>query len=788
MNNPMRKKMMIKKVTLFAFLLITTILTATSQQHTQTIRGSVYDKMNNEPLPGATIIIINSNPLVGAISDLDGNFALQQVPVGRHNLQMSMVGYESFIISELLVSTGREIVLNTGLMRHSVDLGEVVVRVNKDVPLNSMTTLSSRQFTVEETNRYAGGMDDPARLASAFAGVATPNVTSNGISVRGNSPGGLLWRIEGVEVPNPNHFANLTVVGGGVLTALSSQMMGNSDFFTGAFPAEYGNASSGVFDIRLRTGNSSRREFTMQAGVLGVDFAAEGPFMEGKQATYLMNYRYSALGLISPLLPDDAGLIKYQDFAFNTSLPTKKAGTFSVWGIGALDRQEMKAADMAEWQSDFDRDNSQTSLYMFASGLSHKWVVGSKTYISSTLSASGNGLNHEEQRLGYDMQTFPQSGVVNNSHRYGLQSSINHNFGERHTHKTGFYFSHLAYNIDIEQSVEEGAVPERVMKESGSSGLLQFFSQSKVSLGTGLTLNAGLHAQYFLLNQNYAIEPRAGLKYDINEKHSIAMGYGMHSRLEFLPVYFVEQNGIQTNKDLDLMQSTHYVLAWNVKLGEHLRMSIEPYYQSLSKVPVAPDSYISTINVDEDIFFRHVLVSEGKGRNIGVDFTLEQFLHKGMYFLLTGSVFDSRYTAADNIQRNTRFNKNYVFNGLIGKEWFVGNHNNNMLGVNLRINYMGGNRIEPIDNTASLAARDAIYGETNGELAFAKQYADMPVFSFTVSYRRNKPRHASVWSLQVLNVTGAQEFSHHYYDLKKEAIQTNFNGIVLPNLSYRVEF
>ncbi len=783
MQNPM-----IKKFTLVVFCLTTILYSALAQHYTQTIRGGVYDKTSHEGLPGATIIIKDSDPLIGTVSDLDGNFVLKDVPVGRHNLQISMVGYESFIVSELLVSTGREIVLNIELIRHSVDLGEVVVRVNKDVPLNSMTTLSSRQFTVEETNRYAGGMDDPARLASAFAGVATPSVTSNGISVRGNSPGGLLWRVEGVEVPNPNHFANLTVVGGGVLTALSSQMMGNSDFFTGAFPAEYGNASSGVFDIRLRTGNPSSREFTMQAGVLGIDLAAEGPFVKGKEATYLMNYRYSALGLVSPLLPEDAGLIKYQDFSFNTNLPTQKAGTFSFWGIGALDRQEMKAADRDQWQSDFDRDDSQTSLYMFAAGLSHKWMTGSKTFISSTLSASGNGLDHAEQRMGYDLERFPQSGAVNHSWRYGLQSAINHSFGERHTHKTGFYFHRLAYAIDIEQSVDEGAAPERIMKENGSSGLLQLFSQSKITLATGLTLNAGLHAQYFLLNQNYAIEPRAGLKYEINSNHSLALGYGMHSRLEDLPVYFVEQNGTQTNKDLDLMRSTHYVLAWDVKLGEHMRMSIEPYYQHLTKVPVAPDSYISTINTDEDIFFRHVLVSEGKGRNIGVDFTLERFLHKGMYFLVTASVFDSKYTAADNIERNTRFNKNYVLNALIGKEWLMGSHKNNMLGVNLRINYMGGNRMEPIDYSASLAARDAIYGETNGQLAFAKQYDDTPVISFTVSYRRNRPQYASVWSLQMLNVTKTQEFSNHYYNLKSESVHTDFNGIMLPNISYRVEF
>lgn len=762
--------------------------TSYSQSITQTINGKVLDAQTRKPLSFATVVVLNTDPVIGTSCDVNGNFTLKGVPVGRQNISISMVGYETFIVNEFLVSSGHTERIRAELNPKAQKLDEIVVRVRKDEALNKMSTVSSRQFTVEETQRYAGGLNDPARLASSFAGVATPSITSNGISVRGNSPNGLLWQIEGVEVPNPNHFANLTVTGGGFITAISNQMMGNSDFHTGAFPAEYGNATSGVFDINLRKGSNKKRRHTFQAGLIGVDIATEGPFVDGGKSSYLVNYRNSTMALLSPILPDNTGILKYQDLAFNTHFPTQKTGTFSFWGIGALDGQQMEAADSSEWEMNADRDNSETGLYMYASGLSHQVRLGSQTFLKTKLSATGSGLWHEEKRVGYDDITRPQSDVDNNSWRFTVKSNINHYFSKRHSNQTGIQYSRMGYNIDIVQSPGEGAGPVPMASQKGHSGLLRFYSQSRINLDNRFTLNAGVNAQWFLLNDNYSIEPRAGLTYQINPKQSIALAYGLHSRIEDLKVYFVEEDGSYPNKTLDLMKSAHYVLSYDLKLNDHLRLGIEPYYQQLNIIPVATDSYISTVNFEEEIFFNEALVNKGTGHNIGIDFTLEQFLHKGFYYLITASVFDSKYTAADGIERNTRFNRNYVINALAGKEWKVGKNDNNLLSANVRLNYMGGNRKEPVNTAASLAAKDVIYEETQENRAYEKRFDDQPIVSFTLSYRRNKPTHASIWSLQIVNALKTEEFDRHYYNLNTGNLDAEYKGIMVPEISYKIQF
>ena len=132
---------------------------------------------------------------------------------------------------------------------------------------------------MKKRKRYAGAIDDPARMVSAFAGVNGNAEGDNDIVVRGNSPRGILWRLEGVEIPNPNHFASEGATGGPI-NALNSNMLGNSDFYTGAFAPEYGNALSGVFDMKLRNGNNEQREYSATLSVLGTDLTAEGPFKE----------------------------------------------------------------------------------------------------------------------------------------------------------------------------------------------------------------------------------------------------------------------------------------------------------------------------------------------------------------------------------------------------------------------------------------------------------------------------------------------------------------------------
>ena len=284
---------------LFTTILLFSIMRPQAQTVSQTLKGRVTDKASYISLPGATVLVEADGSFTGTTTDSEGYFRIEHLPVGRYTLTISFIGYKPESVAELLISSGKETVLEVGLTEMVSEINEVLVKAHtrKDRPLNSMAAISARSFSVEETRRYAGGMDDPARMAAAFAGVATGNLQDNAIIIRGNSPKGVLWRVEGVEVPNPNHFSGGNVAGGGFVNIISSQVLANSDFFTGAFPAEYGNALAGVFDIRLRTGNSEKRENTFQIGMHGVDFAGEGPFVKGKRASYLFNYRYSTFGL-----------------------------------------------------------------------------------------------------------------------------------------------------------------------------------------------------------------------------------------------------------------------------------------------------------------------------------------------------------------------------------------------------------------------------------------------------------------------------------------------------------
>jgi hypothetical protein len=299
------------KVFLFGLLLVFGFSSAFCQV-TQTIKGRAIDSESRISLPGATVIVLHSDPLIGTTTNTEGEFRIESIPVGRYDIQISFLGYDPVVLN-VMVNSGKEVYLNIALKESITGIDEVVIKSHskKDKAQNTMATISARTFSVEEANRYAGGADDPGRLVSAFAGVSTVSSGDNAIVIRGNSPKGVLWRMEGADIPNPNHFGDNSILGGGFICAINSNVLSNSDFFTGAFPAEYGNALAGVFDMRMRTGNKDKREYTFQAGLLGIDFATEGPFIKGKSASYLVNYRYSTFSLLKPLL-GESDLPSYQ--------------------------------------------------------------------------------------------------------------------------------------------------------------------------------------------------------------------------------------------------------------------------------------------------------------------------------------------------------------------------------------------------------------------------------------------------------------------------------------------
>ncbi len=763
-----------------------------SQEFTQLVRGQVMDSESRQPIPFATVSVQTVHPPIGCATDQDGNFRMEAVPVGRHNFQISCVGYETKVIPEIMITSGKELVLNIGLEEKITRLEEITVKAytKKDKPLNSMSTLSARTFSVEEAQRYAGGFDDPARLAASFAGVTTGYLDDNGIIVRGNAPKGLLWRLEGIEISNPNHFADLTTFGGGGVSALSSLMLANSDFFTGAFPAEYGNAMSGVFDIKLRNGNNEQHEHALQLGALGLDISSEGPFSKNSRASYLFNYRYSTFGIIKAVLPEETNIPVYQDLCFKINVPTSKAGIFSVWVLGADDDIAFKAdMDTTLWVSEEDQEIGGASLKMGALGFNHSFIFGGKTYLKSTYAISGDYTSFEAGQLDFDLNRHDTEYIYNLNYKHTFTTVLNHKFSAKHTNRTGFIATGLNYDNKLQYAPVIGEPMITSVDENGTSFIYHFFSQSKLSFTERLSLNAGVHGQYFDLNEEFIVEPRAGLTYNLSGSQSISLAYGKHSRLDPLNIYFARvtynNNISQPNRSMKLSKAHHFVLAYDLSLSQNMRLKIEPYVQLLYDIPVIPDSSYSTINMEAEWFFDRELANTGTGSNIGIDLTLERFLNDGYYYLFTASLFDSKYTGGDDVERNTRYNTNYVFNLLFGKEWVLGSSRNKILGVNGRLNILGGQRITPVNRELSYQTAQIVYDHSR---VFEEQKPMVHHLNASVVYRINKKKHSSIWSLQVMNILGTEEFYGYNYNYRTETIEKKAVVVIVPSISYKIEF
>ena len=754
------------------------------------MRGTVCDNASSQPIAFATVVVLNANPPVGSTTDEAGNFKITGLPLGRYDVRVTTIGYEPALIREVIVGSARETFLSVSLKEDSRQLTEVVIRPNdtKALPLNPMSTVSSRMLSMEEASRYAGGFDDLARLASSFAGVASNN-GENGIVVRGNNPKFLQWKMEGVEIPNPNHFADLSSFGGGALTALSSQLVANSDFMTGAFPAEYGNALSGVFDIFMRNGNNQKYEHTFQIGIIGIDAASEGPISKKSGSSYLFNYRYSTLGLVMPLMPKTTDGVTYQDLSFKLNFPTKKAGTFTFWGIGLMDHSgATEKRDSTLWVYDSDKENQDANQFMASAGLTHKMLLNRKSFIRTSLAGTVSGIEFATDRLDRSYALNPYSNISTLNGNVVLSSFINTKFTVRHTNKTGFVYTNMLYDMQLERAVQPNMPMQTLVKEQGSSSLISAFTNSSIRLNEQLNLNVGLNSQVFTLNGNYTVEPRLGLKWQYLPNQSIGLAYGAHSRLERLNYYFTKDkanNDALYNKNMDFTKANHYVLSHDWSINEFLHLRTELYFQQLYDVPVIADSSYSFLNLQADWFFNHQLENTGKGRNYGMDLSLEKFMSQGYYYMFTASLFQSQYQGGDGIWRNTRYNRNYLFNLLVGKEWQMGNSHQNVLSANIRLSYQGGDRYSPVKMVESIAQHRAVYDETK---AFSKQLAPSVLAHFTMSYTINKAKTAHEFALKVINMTQQRDFYGFKYNYVTREIDENSKVIFIPNISYKLGF
>jgi hypothetical protein len=449
---------------LTGFLLVLAWLGLQSPLHAQqipvqSIRGTVVDKISQSPLPGANITVLTTDPLMGASSDPDGNFIITNVPTGRHRIQVSFVGYSTLTFDNQMVTSGKEFIMNIEMEENAIQGKEVeiIAKQRKDQPVNPMALISARSFTIEETSRYAGSYGDPARMAVNYAGVVSTRDNRNDIIVHGNSPYSLKYRIDGMEVLNPNHFG-ATGTTGGPVTMLNSNMLANSDFLTGAFPAEYGNALSGVFDINLRNGNQNEREYWGQLGFNGLEFGLEGPFKKEKQASYLAAYRYSFTGLLEDLGVDLDESANYQDLSFKLNFPTKKAGVFSLTSIGGTSEIALldKEKGLDYWVFDFHGEDLRSSSMLASLGLSHLYFIDENTRIRSNLSFMASGIETTIDTFSLDAyKNFRWAGEKSQENKASASVNLTRKINARNSLDAGISYDWYFVNYTDSQYVQQ---------------------------------------------------------------------------------------------------------------------------------------------------------------------------------------------------------------------------------------------------------------------------------------------------------------------------------------------
>jgi len=764
----------------------------------QTLRGTVIDADTKMPMVGVTVTVSKDGEYpFGTITNNIGEFTINELTIGRYNVAFSFIGYTSIQMYDVLLISGKETVLNINLKEIAFELGDVTVsaasQVNKEEALNTMSIISSKMFTVDEAHKFAGGFDDPGRLVTAFAGVAGgSNPGSNGVIVRGNAPMNILWTLEGVEIPSPNHFNGGDVEGGGVVSAFSAHMLDNSDFFTGAFPAEFGNATSGVFDMRLRRGDNQQHESGAQVSTMGVDLFSEGPFKKGKQSSYLFNYRYSTLKLISDMgvLPEGMNIPAYQDLSFKLNFPTKNTGTFSLWGVGMLDDLQSASIDTTEWHvNEKFRVQSHMAMNTGIIGATHAITLSEKSFLKTSLVA--NTVSSKKYINLFEKDGFTQDWTDERytTWRTTLRSHLNYKFTKRHANRTGFDISYMGNDYILTADTVDVGNMVNVGDYKGYAILSKFFSQSRINITKRLEANIGVHVMHFSLNGEFVPEVRGGLRYNYG-KSIFSIGYGGHSRLNPLPVYFAafpDPSGNKLpNKDLKMTKAHHIGMSYDRSIGKYSHLKTELFYQHLYQVPIIPDSTYSLINyMTEYAGIQNKMTNDGLGKNYGLELTYERFLNKGFYALGTATLYKSEYKAGNGNWYNTQYNYRYIINLLAGYEFSLKNKNN-VWGVNLRLTTLGG---EPHDKIIPDVQEyvTLITPLTDASQPFTERFKSGYFCDATFSYTVNKPKASWEMGLMLKNMIGS-EVPFVMYDYETQSAKEDGFNYTYPNLFFKVNF
>ena len=756
-------------------------ITSNSQSITQQLRGTVLDHQTKHPLSDASILIKGSGVI--CISDSNGNFIFPKLALGKYDIGCSKIGFQNTQISGIELNSGKEVVLQIELEESISMLRTVIVNglKNKNQTRNPFALIRTRQFGPQEAIRYAGGFQDPSRMALAFAGVTNAGSDDNNeIVIRGNSSRGLLWRLEGIEIPNPNHFSDGQGSTSGIVSMINANSLSSSDFMTGAFPANFGNGLSGVFDLNFRKGNDKKHELSTQLSLVGIDVEAEGPLGENGNS-YRVAARNSTLEILLNTniinLKTSNYSPNFKDLNFTFYFPTKKWGTISLWGLMGSDNT------LETSLTEKNINNGTLQVY----GVSHK-VSLQKLFLKSVLSFSYQTQESIKQNVQAGLNGLITKSLQYNYPTMRFSTSMTYKFNSRLALESGIVGSDLSYKLK-EDRLNSKNVLFNYLNDDGNSNFLQGYSQMLIKLTPNIKSTFGLHQYHFILNGASASEPRWSVQISNKWGGQFSTGMGWHSRLDPISVYFYKKyatNGTYTqpNKNIKPGTALHYIMSYEQKINEKTMVKVEAYLQEISKVPIdtALNGTYSLLNTSGGIP-TNVLANAGFGKNKGIELTIERFYAKDFYYLITASLFDSKYQNKNTIWHNTIYNNGFAGNILIGKEYKM--KKNNSISLNIRYIGRGGNKYTPINLSESIKKSTTILNNTQ---LYEAQYPNYWRLDFSISYKKNRAKSTWSYGADIQNVTDHQNIISKSYDNTNKSIKNSYALPRIPIIFVRCDF
>lgn len=769
------------KIIIQYILFTLSLLAFTSRTHAQTLRGIVRDAVGGKALEGAqlTLSAVSDTVRRSTASDASGQYIFQHLRPGYYWLEVSHDGFQPMVLREISVAGGKETLLDIAYDRNvGLPMLTIVNTASRRLP----QPLGEIPLTREQTLRFPATFFDPARLAMAYPGVMNNDDQANGLAIRGNSPASLRWRLEGVDIVNPNHLTNAgtfsdrpAAAAGGVLM-FSAQLLDNSSLLTGSFPAAYGDALGGVMDMNLRNGNNRRHEFTAQAGLIGLDLAAEGPLSKEGKNSYLVNYRYSTVGLLGQMgISFGDETIDFQDLSFKLHFSGKNGGEWSLFGLGGLSKNVFEhktdSAAIEQFKDFFDIDyKSKTGII----GLANRTPLGRRGSLKLAVAASGQTNTrtsfsniYEENDSNDDLSESKISGSAEGAYRLGAQWRL---LGGVMLTRQYFRGASAA-----------GAMPADVVAHRflTTQPWIDLHWQSR-NEKTGLRL--GLHSLMFPYKGKNAVEPRVVVTQTLAPRHRLALSCGLYSQIA--PLWFPKAN-------LDLQRAMHAGLRHIWSAGENWTVSSEVFYQQVSEAGESGGmaTAFSLLNENEYRALAPMAVFYGgKGVNAGAEFNVGHYLSDGWFLLANLTLFKSEYKGSDLNWRPTRWDARHIANLTAGKEWQRDKRPGQVrsFGLNGRLGWSGGLRAMPVDAAASAAAGTTVFDESEGFSVRQKDYfrLDLRVYwKRSLSDRRN-----SIFAMDFQNATMQENIAYQYYDPFTKKVETKYQLGLIPNISWRLEF